>query len=150
MIKEDEQDQRGEGIWRILMGCSGTAQDRRNQLIFTAWVLVWGASYVAATWLLNYYEPLQGPAIWFVAALPTLMGFVALRFYLRFLRMADELMKKIQLEGLAIGFGIGIIFILGYQVLEYAGAPGLSLNYAGAIMMVGWAFGQIYSAWRYK
>ena len=31
--------------------------------------------------------------------------------YIRFLRVADELLRKIQLEGFALGFGLGAVLI---------------------------------------
>ena len=64
--------------------------------------------------------------------------------------MADELIQKIQMEGLAVGFGVGVIFTLAYQTLEYVGAPKVELNDVLLVLIVGWMLGQIIAAWRYK
>jgi hypothetical protein len=69
---------------------------------------------------------------------------------LRFLRQADELLQKIQLEGLAIGFAAGAFFALGYQLLEHLGAPELDVSAPVTVMMFGWAFGQLLASRRYS
>ncbi len=64
--------------------------------------------------------------------------------------MADELLRKIQLEGLALGFGAGVIFAMSYQLLERAGAPQLQVSDTVVVMMVGWAVGQLLGLRRYR
>ena len=59
----------------------------------------------------------RAAAAWSVAILPDALGIGALLAYVRFLQRADELMQRIQLEGLALGFGVGVVFATGYQLL---------------------------------
>jgi hypothetical protein len=69
---------------------------------------------------------------------------------MRFLREADELVRKIELEGLAIGFGVGVLFLLGYQLLEQVGLPEISAHKTAAVMLFAWLFGQVIARRRYR
>ncbi len=135
--------------WAIIKACSGTAADRRNQYWFLGWMFAWAVSFVAATWALVGLEP-DGAAAWLVAAGPNVFSVAALLAYLRFLRMADELLRQIQLEGLALGFGAGVLFAVGYQLLVLAGAPQAQLSDLAGVMMVAWAVGQLLATRRYR
>ncbi len=136
--------------WQMIKSCSGTELDRRNQYRFIAWMFAWALSFVAATWILQGDRGLASPVVWLVAVAPIALGIAAVFAYLRFLRMADELLQKIQLEGLALGFGAGVIFAMGYQLLERAGAPPLEIGDTVVVMMVAWAIGQLLGMRRYR
>lgn len=136
--------------WKLIKSCSGTELDRRNQYRFIAWLMAWAVSFLAATWALRADLGLSSPVSWLVAVAPNVFGIVALFAYLRFLRMADELLRKIQLEGLALGFGAGVVFAMGYQLLERAGAPQLQVTAPAVVMMFGWALGQLLGMRRYR
>jgi len=136
--------------WKMIKSYSGTELDRRNQYRFIAWLMAWMLSYLGATWVLQADLGLTGTVVWLVAIAPNVFGIVGLFAYLRFLRMADELLRRIQLESLAIGFGAGVIFAMGYQLLELAGAPALRVSDPVVVMMVAWAVGQILSMRRYR
>ena len=92
---------------------------------------------------------LQGPAKWAVALAPNVLGITLLFSYLHMLREMDELVRRIQLEGLALGFGVGVIFATGYQLLERAGAPEWG-NEPVVIMMIAWIVGQLIAIRRYR
>ncbi len=136
--------------WKLIKSCSGTELDRRNQYRFIAWLMAWAVSFLAATWTLQANLGLSSPVSWLVAVAPNVFGIGALFAYLRFLRMADELLRKIQLEGLALGFGAGVVFAVGYQLLDRAGAPQLQVSDPVVVMMVGWALGQLLGMRRYR
>jgi hypothetical protein len=70
--------------------------------------------------------------------------------YMHFLRNADELLQKIQMQGLAMGFGAGVVFVTGYQLLEAAGASEMQTDHLLVLMMFSWMAGQIHGAWRYR
>ena len=78
------------------------------------------------------------------------MGLAPLVAYLRFLRQADEMLRKIQFEGLAFGFGAGIVFSIGYELLASAGAPALPPSATAAVMLVSWSIGQLVGWRRYR
>jgi O-antigen/teichoic acid export membrane protein len=138
---------RGGGWWRFL-GVCGTATDRRNQLHAVAWLFVWAVCFVAATWILKHGEP-AWPLRILAVALPVAIGWIAFLRYRRFLREADELTRRIQLEGLAIGFATGVMFAPAYWLAELAGAPPLDLGDVAAVMMVAWAAGQLVAQRRF-
>ena len=145
---QDEKSQKS--WWQMVKSCSGTALDRRNQYVFISWLFIWSLGFVAAAWALKHADGLSDAARWLIAAAPNVAGIGALLAYMRFLRMTDELVRKIQLEGLAIGFGAGAIFALGYQLLQQAGAPQLDISDLAVVMMVGWSAGQILGMRRYR
>jgi hypothetical protein len=136
--------------WDMVLACSGSAADRRNQYYFLAWVLLWAVGFVAVAWAQRPDVGLEGGAVWAVAAAPLALSIPPLLAYLRFLRMTDELLRKIQLDGLALGFGAGLIVALGYPFLERAGAPELGSSGIAMTMLVSWAVGQLVGIARYR
>ncbi|MDH3439435.1 MAG: hypothetical protein OEM63_01690 [Gammaproteobacteria bacterium] len=132
-----------------LRSCTGTAADRKNRYRFLVWAMAWAATFLGADWGLENHD-VQGPTAIFIAMIPTLMACGALWAYLRFLRETDELVRRIQLEGVALGFGAGIIFLLSLVSLEDAGFAKLDASDAIALMLVTWAFGQLFATWRYR
>jgi hypothetical protein len=124
-----------------------TPRDRRNIRHFNAWALSWAAAFVAATLGLGLAAGSLGDLAWLAALLPTAVGVVALLAYVRFLRQADELLRRVSMEGLALGFGVGWLFMTGWRLLERAGAPGLDIDDPLMVMVIAWAVGQ-WLAWR--
>ena len=146
-IKDNETGQKS--FWGQHMHGYGTETDRRNQKQFTLWALLWAITLVASTWLLRE-EFFSAPLSWLFAIVPSLVGLGGLFAYMRFLREADELVRKIELEGLAIGFGIGVLFLMGYQLLEQVGLPAISAHITAAVMLFAWLFGQVLARRRYR
>jgi hypothetical protein len=105
---------------------------------------------IGATWIVKSYDSVVGPIAWLVALSPNILAIGALVAYLRFLRMADEMQRRIQVEGLAIGFGTGWIFAIGYLVLQAAGAPAIPLTAIILIMTAGWIVGNIIAMRHYR
>ncbi|NIA26927.1 MAG: hypothetical protein GWP02_02650 [Desulfobulbaceae bacterium] len=143
-------DAESRSWWQVIKSCSGTEIDRRNEYRFSAWTLAWAMSYVAASWTLKADLDLATPAAWFLVAVPNLIGIVVVLAFLRFLRMTDELLRKIQLEGLALGFAAGVLVTAGYQLAEAAGAPQLETDYIIVVMIFSWTIGQLLGIWRYR
>lgn len=145
-------DEPGKGGWHWLSSCAGalTETDRRNSNRFVLWTLTWAVGFTAAGLALKLLPGLPGYAAWTIAAAPNALGLVALLAYLRFLRQADELVRRIQLEGLAFGFGVGAVFAIGYQLFELAGAPPLDLDDGALVMFLAWALGQWLATRRYR
>jgi len=137
-------------FWQTICAGSGTAADRRNQKWFVAWTFAWAATFVVAIWGLKNHREALGVGGWALALLPNIFAIGTMLAYLKFLRNADELLRRIQLEGLAIGFGTGIIFAMGYQLLERAGAPALAVDDFMLVLCGGWVAGQLIATWRYR
>lgn len=133
----------------VFRSCTGTAADRKNRYRFLVWTMVWAVSFIAADWGLENYD-VAGSTATFIALIPTVIACATLWAYLRFLRETDELVRRIQLEGVALGFGAGIIFLLALVSLEDAGFTKLDAGDAIALMLVTWAIGQLFATWRYR
>jgi hypothetical protein len=147
-MKDKEEDRLS--IWQSITVVAGTPIDRRNNRRFTGWCLAWAAALIGATWIVDSYDSVVGPIAWLVALSPNIFAIGALVAYLRFLRMADEMQRRIQIEGLAIGFGTGWIFTIGYLVLQTAGAPAIPLSAIILVMTAGWIVGNIIAVRHYR
>lgn len=112
--------------------------------------LVWATAFLVATWILRSDPSVDGAPAWLVAAVPTVLGVVALLVYRQYLHEADELAQRIQLEGVALGFGVGLLFSLCYPLFVAAGAAEPSLNDVGTVMIFGFIAGVILATRRYR
>lgn len=126
-----------------------TRRDRRNLRRFLVWALVWMAAFLLASFAFRLGW-VSGPLVYPVALFPSALGVWAVRTFLRFLREADELQRKIQLESLGWAFGCGAVFMIGYRLLERAGLPQLDTSDPLAIMMVCWALATVALGRRYS
>jgi hypothetical protein len=150
MAENGSGDSQRMTFWEALNAGCGTEADRRNQYSFVGWCLAWALTLTGVIVYLETHSDFRGTGAWLLAVLPFALSIGALLSYLRFLRMADELLRKIQVEGLAIGFGAGVLFTLGYRVLERAGAPQMSASDTVLLMIAGWLVGQLAATWHYR
>jgi hypothetical protein len=152
-IMNASKSARANGIswWEAALLLRGqTEADQRNIGIFTAWCFVWALVFCAVTFALEHFPELQGPFAWALAMIPIALGVGTVRAFLRFLREADEFQRKVQLEGIALGFGAGHLFCIGYFFLERFGAPQIPVIFAIVPLALGWAFGSLLVAARYR
>jgi len=150
--KQTETEPESSRPW-FSWGCHGSLseRDRRNLRRYNAWVVAFALAFVTAVALLT--KPSLGEAAagaWIVALVPDVLGVMAVRAYVRFLREADELVRKIHLEATALGFGTGVVFILGYSLAELAGAPALDMPIPAAVMLAMAGIGQWLGMRRYR
>ncbi|HEX5421171.1 MAG TPA: hypothetical protein VFY39_14345 [Gammaproteobacteria bacterium] len=96
---------------------------------------------------------------WAIVALPIGWWVLSLLAYPRFLREADELVRKIRMQGAASGFWTGVWAGFGFLVvfpliLRDAGLPWLPAFIGVAlmlvVMMVAYAIGSLYARNRYR
>jgi len=144
------QEQGQPSLWRVLCGLSGTETDQANNKRVSYWCIAWAIAIVGVTWLLKNVDGMPGPLAWMLALAPNVLALGALVSYLRLLRMTDEMQRKIHVEGLAVGFGTGWIFALGYLALEAAGAPELSVTTMVLVMTGGWMLGTFLAVRHYS
>ena len=78
--------------------CFGTRTDRRNQLVVVAWLFAWAISFVAAKWTLKSGEAIPLALQLAAVAVPTILAIGGVLAFLKFLREADELVRRIELE----------------------------------------------------
>jgi hypothetical protein len=127
-----------------------TPRDSQNLRVFSIWTMAAAVSFATATILIGERIIDRGVLAWSLAGLTLLLSLLAIRSYLIFLRAADELLRRIQLEGLALGFGAGAVFMMSYRLFERLGAPKLDSNDPFIIMAVFWALGQYIGMRRYS
>jgi hypothetical protein len=126
-----------------------TPRDSRNISIFSVWVMATAVVFGTATVLLAESIIDKGPLAWALAITATILALGSVRAYMVFLRSADELLRRIQLEGLALGFGAGAVFMLSYRLFERLGAMKLDISDAWIVMAIFWALGQYIGMRRY-
>ncbi len=125
-------------------GCGGgfyTRRDLHNQRRITLWMLAAALAYVGATATLRWRASIPAALPWLALGLALALAFQATRSYLVFLREADELLRRIETEALALAFGAGAAFSLLYPLLEQLGAPDLGGYATAVVMMLSWAAG---------
>jgi hypothetical protein len=135
----------------------GTAADRRNQIRFIIWTFVWMLGYTLAAQAIKHdwggLGLQSGAWLWrrtIMALLPNVLAVGAVGAYVRFLRMADELTRLVQLQGMAVGFAASVLLLLNWDLLETAGAPAMDPSDALLVPVFAWVVGQIVSALRYR
>ncbi|MBK8539146.1 MAG: hypothetical protein IPL60_03925 [Ardenticatenia bacterium] len=124
--------------------------DKANANRFAAWSLFTAVVYVAGTYLL--IKNLLGtgaPAVAFALAC-NLPALGAVSAYRRFLAEAEERVRQIHLEGLGYGMAAGVIFSMGWRLLELAGAPRLDVSDGVVVTMLAWALGQVLARRKYS
>jgi hypothetical protein len=125
---------------------TSTSTDQRSQIWIVVWSLIWVASFLAVdvgidrTWI-------NGDAGFIAAtAIVSLIGVGWLMGYLRFLRFADELVRKVQLEAMAMAVGVGFVGGFGVLLLDAGGLVEaqvtLVLEMMAATYMVAVVFGR--------
>jgi len=83
-------------------------RDRINDRRTTLWSFAWVAS-LALSRVAIVVGRLPQALHWLLVAFSLAVGIQFVRSYLRMVREADELLRQVQLEGLAVGFGAGLI-----------------------------------------
>lgn len=147
------------GSHRKFLGliCWETGRDMRNLLRFAGLFFLWAVSHEAVSYIQTHVE-MSMTLAWILAFVPALFGVLAILAYLKFLREADEMVRRIHLTGMAVGFGAGIFVWLGLQMPLPPGTPDkemlFTLHLHKALiflaMIVGWVAGQSIATRRYK
>lgn len=102
--------------------CAGTERDRHNRRRIALWNLAWGITWIGVTAGIKFgYIPTGTMAI-LTTLLPAALSVKVILAYHRYLREADELQRKIELDALAMAVGVGIFGGLTYWLLLHAGA----------------------------
>jgi drug/metabolite transporter (DMT)-like permease len=101
--------------------CQAPARDRKNQRWIILWSLLWMASWVTLIlaieneWIERGWPVVVGTVVTLPPALLTLFA------YRRYLREADELRRKIELDALALAFGVGLVGGFSFFALARGG-----------------------------
>jgi hypothetical protein len=85
-----------------------------------------------------------------IVLVPTIPGIWFLISLGRAIASLDELQRRIQLESIAIGFGISAMVVLTYGLLGMVGVPQAGWIYVPVVMVFGWFLGKMWTLWRYR
>jgi hypothetical protein len=130
--------------------CSGPQRDQRNQWRVLLWTLVWGCSFIAVSLGIKKEWLSFGMILAGVTA-TSLLGIATVLAYRRFMQETDELRRKIEVEALALAYGVGVIGGLTYWLLEVSGAvPAWGFAYVFAAMMITHSVGVLIGRLRYS
>ena len=148
---DESQDDRPSAPWWA-WGCSAELGpgDYANYRRFLLLTLAWVASLLLTVTGLNAWGDALGPVGYAVALVPTALFLAVIWAYVRFLREADELTRKIQVQAMAVGFGAALVCLLGYPVLEKVGAPPLDLDLLVLPMMLAYVVAVYRQQRRYR
>jgi hypothetical protein len=127
---------------------SQTPRDRRNLRGIGITQVVWVACLVANGSAFQHLFTAQVQVL--VALLPMVAGALVVWSYARFVQQADDLQKAIQLNGLAIGFGVCMVFTLAYPAVERLGLPHLEPNHFMAVGVLAYFFASVACSIRYR
>jgi hypothetical protein len=135
-------------------GARGPAmtRNRRNQRRVLLWSLVWMSSWVAVTWALTSGWLASGTPGIVAAIVSSSLGIGTALAYRRFLNEADEVQRKIELEALALAFGVGVVGGMAYWLLERGGAVPVDktdLLYVLAVTFLTYSVGVLLGKRRY-
>jgi hypothetical protein len=117
--------------------CEGAPRDRANGRRVMLWSIGWAVAMLIAAGALNM-ERLDGGSVAFIAAgLSAILGAGTVGAYRVFLRETDELRQKIELESLAVAFGVGVVGGMAYsQILRALDLGEPHLAYVIAAMLI--------------
>jgi len=100
---------------------SGLGRDRRNRRLVTIWSLAWALFFTAVTFGIKKLG--WSFEVTLAAVIGTaILGLATVLAYRRFLLETDELRRKIEVEALALAFGVGVFGGLSCWLLAVSGA----------------------------
>ena len=130
--------------------CSTPQRDRRNQWRILVWSFVWALSFTAVTLVIKKEWLPFGLTLAGVIG-TALFGIVTVLAHRRFLQETDELRRKIELEALALAFGVGVVGGLTYWLLAVMGeVPAKDFAYVFLVMIVTHPIGVLIGLRRYS
>jgi len=137
--------------------CWESGRDKTNVQRFAAWFLLWAVWHEGIAILqINMDMPLI--FAWVLAFSPVLPAIGAVLAYVKFLREADEMIRRIHITGLAVGFGAGMFVWMAikppilhdptHQDVFMTAYVQRTLMFMA--MIFGWVIGQFIASRRYR
>jgi hypothetical protein len=139
-----------EAMENLKPACFGTPKDRRHERRIIYWTLAWMVLFVGSALADEYGWIARGvPAV--LLALASIVPAVGIvRSYIRLLREGDELRRKIELEALAVAFGVGVFGGLTYALVgEAGGLPEAGVAELVMSMVLTYLVAVLVGRWRY-
>jgi len=120
-------------FWKL---CHTTARDKRNQRFVVGWALAWAVAWVGVSRCLKTGRLVgEIPAIAAISV-TTGLGLGMLLAYRHFLREADELRRKIELDALALAVGVGLVGGVGFRLLQQSGVVTGGDNFEVTVLLI--------------
>lgn len=101
---------------------SSQQRDCRNQKLVLLWSFLWALSFLAVAQGIKREWLSSGVVTFAAVAGSAILGIATVLAYRRFLEETDELRRKIEVEALAVAFGVGMVGGLSYWLLVISGA----------------------------
>lgn len=127
---------------------SGSSFYRASWITILLTLAFGGSLAVARLWLGQGIVP-PGLYSWLVALAPMVLGTLLLRAYTRFISALDELWIRIYLRALAFSFGVSVLGVMCYSILEFANAPALDPFVYGGFCVLVFGAALFYNARKY-
>jgi drug/metabolite transporter (DMT)-like permease len=116
---------------------SSRQRDCRNQKLVLLWSFLWALSFVAVALGIKRGWLSSGVVTFAAVTGSALLGIATVLAYRRFIEETDELRRKIEVEALAMAFGIGMVGGLSYWLLAISGAvPEKGYAYVFSAMII--------------
>ena len=127
-----------------------SAADAKRMRVYNAWFAAAMLSFCGMTIGLSEKWLKAGPIAYVLTAVTIVFMLMAAWSFTEFLRNADELLRKIQVEALALSFAAGGVFMLAWRLCERLGAHKLDVDDPFLVMIIVWAIGQYAGYKRYS
>lgn len=101
--------------------CATSERDRANYRRLNMWLFAWLGTWLAIGAAVKYEIVAVGVLPNLLALIPLGLGIAAVHAYRHFLTEADELRRKIELDALAVAFGVGVVGGLSYWLFGQTG-----------------------------
>ena len=121
MSKQAKYPRTGPVGWLNVLKWEGMREvDRQNEKRVNIFAFLWALSLIGVAACVAFLDlPLW--ADWALAVVPAGFGLLCLKAYLRLLREMDEMLRQMQFEAMAVGFGTGMI--VGNTLVVIDGFP---------------------------
>lgn len=113
-----------------------TDGDRRSRTSVTVWSLIWVGAFLAADFAIGRDRAGGDVTIIAIVAAVTGVGVRWILAYVSFFKNADELMRKIQLDAMAVALGTGFVSGFALTLLQTAGIVEAHLSHVLVAMAV--------------
>jgi len=116
-----------------------TPRDAANMRLFLRWMVIAMSVYLVAAFAVRHRSATPAVVPWALLLAATALSMLAVRRYLIYLREADELVRKIEVEALAVGFGAGALLSLILPLAAELGLHWIDEYVIATAMMLSWS-----------
>jgi hypothetical protein len=122
-------------------------RDRRNAATVLIWTAIW-AFAITTTMRTIRAGYAEGDLAWGLVALTAVITVATLAAYVRFIRDADEMIRRVYVNALAFGFAAGVVFSAANGIASAMGGPAYGTNEMVVVMCLAYAGKLLWNLWR--